>query len=113
MWSEGEEQMVLGFGDLDLLREQSALQPRCNLDLEISSLNLLALQEGLGFVFNVPHVFQTLLFNRYPIPLIKIAQHFPSVAVPLPGKEEQTPVRLSLSLVVCTIVPVSHYLGLL
>lgn len=77
MRSEGEEQMVLGFGDLDLLREQSALQPRCNLDLEISSLNLLALQEGLGFIFNVPHVFQTLLFNQCPVPPDKDSAAFP------------------------------------
>lgn len=105
--------MVLGFRDLDWLREQSALQPRRNLDLEISSLNLLALQEGLGFIFNVPRVFQTLPFNQYPVPLIKIAQRFPSAAVSLPGKEKQTLIHLSLSLPVCTIVPVSHYLGLL
>lgn len=44
MWSDSEEQMVLAFGDLDLLRQRSALQPCRNLDLEISSLNLPALQ---------------------------------------------------------------------
>lgn len=78
--------MVLGFGDLDLLKEQSVLQPHRNLDLEISSLNLLALQAGLGFVLNGAHVFQTLLCSRRPVPLIKVAQRFPRAAVPPPGK---------------------------
>lgn len=99
--------MVLGFGDLDLLKEQSVLQPHRNLDLEISSLNLLALQAGLGFVLNGARVFQTLLCSRCPVPLIKVAQRFPRAAVPPPGKEKQTPIRS----VVCPVAPVSRIWG--
>lgn len=68
--------MVLGFGDLDLQGEQSTSQPHHDLDLEVISLNL-AMQEGLGFFFNVPHVFQALLSQR-PGPAVETVQHFPS-----------------------------------
>lgn len=68
--------MVLGFGDLDLLGEQSTSQPHHNLHLEVITLNL-AMQEGLGIIFNVPRVFQALL-SPGPGPALKAVQHFPS-----------------------------------
>lgn len=68
--------MVLGFGNLDLQGEQSTSQPHHNLDLEVITLDL-AMQEGLGFFFNVPHVFQALL-SQGPGPAVKAVQHFHS-----------------------------------
>lgn len=80
--------------------------PRCNLDLEISSENFLASQEGLGFIFNTPRVLRTLLFDGCPTPLIQTAQHFPSAA--WKGTADTDSLRSQL-----TDVPVSHSLGLL
>lgn len=68
--------MVLGFGDLDLQGELSTSQPHHNLDLEVITLDL-AMQEGLGFFFNVPHVFQAVLCQG-PGPAVKAVQHFHS-----------------------------------
>lgn len=45
-------------------------------NLQVITLNL-AMQEGLGFFFNVPHVFQALL-SQGPGPAVKAVQHFPS-----------------------------------
>lgn len=69
--------MVLGFGDLELQGEQSTSQPHHNLDLKVITLEDLAMQEGLAFSFNVPHVFQALL-SQGPGPAVKAVQHFPS-----------------------------------
>lgn len=68
--------MVLEFGDLDLQGERSTSQPHHNLDLEGITLNL-AVQEGLGCLFNVPRLFQALL-TQGPGPAAKAVQHFPS-----------------------------------
>lgn len=77
MWSEGGEQIVRGFGDLDLLGNQSTSQPHHNLQLEVMITLNLATQEGLGVIFNVPRVFQALL-SPGPGPALKAVQHFPS-----------------------------------